>query len=84
VVEAEVGMLAGAGSAALAAVGKGEAAQGHAVLIECGRRAANRAKRGHGWLQKVSWDYGLRAGPSKLRVNRRSKKKSLARGEAEY
>jgi len=32
VVEAEVGMIAGAGSAALAAVGKGEAAQGDAVL----------------------------------------------------
>jgi len=58
VVEAEVGMIAGAGSAALAAVGKGEAAQGHAVLIDCGRRAANRAKRGHGWLQKLDLDYG--------------------------
>jgi len=46
VVEAEVGMLGGAGSAAPAAVDKGEAACGHAVLIECGRRAANRAKRG--------------------------------------
>ena len=32
VVEAEVGMIAGAGSAALAAVGKGETTQGHAVL----------------------------------------------------
>ncbi len=38
---------------ALAAIGKREAAQGHTVLIERGRRAANRAKRGHGWLQKV-------------------------------
>jgi len=55
-VEAEVGMLGGAGSAAPAAVGKGEAACGHAVLIECGRRAANRAKRGHGWLQKVGME----------------------------
>jgi len=53
VVEAEVGMIGGAGSAALAAVGKGEAAHGHAVLIECGRRAANRAKRGHGYSPKV-------------------------------
>jgi hypothetical protein len=41
VVEAEVGMLGGAGSAAPAAVGKGETAQGHAVLIDCGRRATN-------------------------------------------
>jgi hypothetical protein len=32
------------------------AAQGHAVLIECGRRAANRAKRGNGWLQKVEME----------------------------
>ena len=55
VVEAEVGMTGGAGSAAVAAVGKGEAAQGRAVLIECGRRAANRAKRGHGWLLELSW-----------------------------
>lgn len=39
VVEAEVGMIAGAGSAAPAAVGKGKTAQGHAVLL---------AKRGHG------------------------------------
>ncbi len=56
VVQAEVGMLASAGSTALAAVGKGETAQGHAVLNECGRRAANRAKRGHGWLQKVGME----------------------------
>jgi hypothetical protein len=41
---------------ALAAVGKGEEAQGHAVLIECGRGAANWAKRGHGWLQKVGME----------------------------
>jgi len=39
VVEAEVGIIGGTGSAALAAVGKGEAACGHAVLL---------AKRGHG------------------------------------
>ena len=32
VVEAEVGMIAGTGSAALAAVGKSETTQGHAVL----------------------------------------------------
>jgi len=32
VIEAEVGMIGGAGSATLAAVGKSEAAQGHAVL----------------------------------------------------
>ncbi len=38
VVEAEVGMIGGTGSAAMAAVGKGEAAQGDAVLL---------AKRGH-------------------------------------
>src|SRR3989449_10421229 len=41
VIGAEVGMMGGAGSAALAAVGKGETTQGLAVL---------RAKRGHGWL----------------------------------
>ena len=50
VVGAEVGMMRGAGSAALAAVGKGETTQGLAVLIECGRRAANGTKRGHRWL----------------------------------
>jgi len=55
VVGAEVGMMGGAGSAALAAVGKGETTQGLAVLIECGRRAANWAKRGHRWLLKLSW-----------------------------
>ena len=43
-------------SAALAAVGKGEAACGHAVLIEVGRRAANRANRGYGWFQKVEME----------------------------
>jgi hypothetical protein len=48
VIEAEVGMMGGAGSAATAAVGKGETTQGRAVFIECGRRAANWAKRGHG------------------------------------
>jgi hypothetical protein len=46
VVGAEVGMIGGAGSAALAAVGKGETTQGLAVLW---------AKRGHGWLLKLSW-----------------------------
>jgi len=46
VVEAEVGMIGGTGSAALAAVGKDEAAQGLAVLW---------AKRGHRWLLKLSW-----------------------------
>jgi len=50
VVGAEVGMMGGAGSAALAAVGEGEMTQGLAVFIECGRRAANWAKRGHGCL----------------------------------
>jgi len=52
VVGAEVGMMGGAGSAALAAIGKGETTQGLAVLITCGRRAANWAKRGHGCLQR--------------------------------
>ena len=47
VVGAEVGMMGGAGSAALAAVGKGETTQGLAVLW---------AKRGHRWLQKLSWE----------------------------
>jgi len=46
VVGAEVGMMGGAGSAALAAVGKGETTQGLAVLW---------AKRGHRWLLKLSW-----------------------------
>jgi hypothetical protein len=46
VVGAEVGMMGRAGSAALAAVGKGETTQGLAVLW---------AKRGHGWLLKLSW-----------------------------
>jgi len=46
VVRAEVGMMGGAGSATLAAVGKGETTQGLAVLW---------AKRGHGWLLKLSW-----------------------------
>jgi hypothetical protein len=55
VVAAEVGMIRDRGRTALAAVGKGEETQGHAVLIECGRRAANRAKRGHGWLLELSW-----------------------------
>jgi hypothetical protein len=41
VVGAEVGMAGGAGSAALAAIGKGETTQGLAVLW---------AKRGHRWL----------------------------------
>jgi len=53
VVGAEVRMAGGAGSAALAAVGKGETTQGLAVLIECGRGAANWTKRGHGWLLKL-------------------------------
>ena len=44
VVGAEVGMMGGAGSAALAAVGKGETTQGLAVLW---------AKRGHAWLLKL-------------------------------
>src|SRR5260370_26473510 len=52
VVGAEVGMAGGAGSAALAAVGKGETTQGLAVLIECGRSAANWTKRGHRWLPR--------------------------------
>ena len=63
VVEAEVGMIGGAGSAALTAVGKGEAAQGHAIFNECGRRAANRAKRGHGWLQKVRFRLLIKSRP---------------------
>ncbi len=45
-VGAEVGMIARAGSAALAAIGEGETTQRLAVLW---------AKRGHGWLQKLSW-----------------------------
>ena len=63
VVEAEVGMIGGAGSAALTAVGKGEAAQRHAIFNECGRRAANRAKRGHGWLQKVRFRLLIKSRP---------------------
>jgi len=50
VIVAEASMVVGSGRAALAAVGKGETTPGLAVLIECGRRAANWAKRGHGWL----------------------------------
>jgi hypothetical protein len=46
VVGAKVRMMGGAGSAALAAVGEGETTQGLAVLW---------AKRGHGWLLKLSW-----------------------------
>jgi len=46
VVGAEVGMMGGAGSAALAAVGEGETTQGLAVLW---------AKRGYRWLLKLSW-----------------------------
>jgi len=46
VVGAEVGMVGRAGSAALAAVGKGETTQGLAVLW---------AKRGHRCLLKLSW-----------------------------
>jgi hypothetical protein len=46
VVAAEVGMIGGAGRAALAAVGKGETTQGLAVLW---------AKRGHECLIKLSW-----------------------------
>jgi len=41
-----VGMMGGAGSAALAAVGKSETTQGLAVLW---------AKKGHRWLLKLSW-----------------------------
>jgi len=41
VVPAKVGMVANAGSAALATVGESETTQGLAVLIECGCRAAN-------------------------------------------
>jgi len=55
VVGTGMGMVGGAGSAALAAIGEGETTCGRAVLIECGRRAANWAKRGHGWLLKLSW-----------------------------
>ena len=43
VLGAEVGMMGGAGSAALAAIGEGETTQGRAVLW---------AKRGHGCLQR--------------------------------
>jgi len=46
VVGAEVGMVGRAGSAALAAVGKGATTQGLAVLW---------VKRGHRWLLKLSW-----------------------------
>src|SRR5216684_4895257 len=46
VVGAEAGMAGGAGSAGLAAIGEGETTQGLAVLW---------AKRGHGWLLKLSW-----------------------------
>src|SRR6266852_8391504 len=46
VVGVEVGMMGGAGSAALAAIGEGETTQGLAVLW---------AKRGHRWLLKLSW-----------------------------
>jgi hypothetical protein len=56
VVGAEVGMMGGAGGTATAAVGEGETTQGRAVLITCGRRAANWAKRGHGCLLKLSWE----------------------------
>jgi hypothetical protein len=63
VVEAEVAILGGARSAALAAIGKGESAQTGTVLLRCGRRAdsfrcgpdqvgANRVASGHGSLQK--------------------------------
>jgi hypothetical protein len=43
-VEAKVGMIGGAGSAALAAIGKGETTQREAVLL---------TKRGHGYSPKV-------------------------------
>lgn len=46
VVEAEVGMIAGAGSAALAAIREGERTPGRAVLF---------IERGHRQLLKLSW-----------------------------
>jgi len=46
VIGAGVGMAGGAGSTALAAIGKGETTQGLAVLW---------AKRGHRWLLELSW-----------------------------
>jgi hypothetical protein len=61
-------MLVSSGSAALAAVGKSETTQGHAVLW---------AKGGHGRLQKLNWDY-LKAGKDAGAT----KRKSLAVGEA--
>ena len=49
VVETEMRMAGGAGSAALAAVSKRETTQGHAVLW---------GDRGHGWLLMVDLDFG--------------------------
>ncbi len=46
VVGAEMGMMGGAENAALAAVGEGGTTQGLVVLW---------AKKGHGWLLKLSW-----------------------------
>jgi len=57
-------LIGGAGLGFFAGVvGKGEAAQGHAIFNECGRRAANRAKRGHGWLQKVRFKLLIKSRP---------------------
>jgi len=57
-------LIGGAGLGFFAGVvGKGEAAQGHAIFNECGRRAANRAKRGHGWLQKVRFRLLIKSRP---------------------
>jgi hypothetical protein len=60
VVEAEVGMVADARSAATAAIGKSKHTQGHAVLW---------TERGHKSLLRVEfWDNGSKAGCAEARL----------------
>jgi len=57
VVEAEVGMVADARSAATAAIRESKRTQGHAVVLTRGRRAADCTERGHKSLLRVEfWD----------------------------
>jgi len=57
VVEAEMGIFAGARGAATAAIRERELTQGHAVVLTGGRRAADGTERGHKSLLRVEfWD----------------------------
>src|SRR6267142_6862857 len=77
VVEAEVGMVADARSAATAAIRESKRTQGHAVVLTRGRRAADCTERGHKSLLKVEfWDlFTEKSRAEARRLQQRGKKR---------